>query len=254
MGLIDSEAVVLRSYDLADADRIVVFFTRNEGVVRAVAKGAKRLKSRFGAGLEPFTEINVSYHEKEGRELVSLRHVEIRRSHFALASRIETIGNLAYMTDLIMAFSPPHEPNEKLFRMLIACLEAMESEESTDALQRVLLYFEVWSLKIAGFFPEMRSCAECERKLDGEERVFLDAEGRPRCWACCKGVGTPLSSDARSELTRIQKQNPLMFATPDRRNAKRSIEELGEATRQMLRLVLEREPPRQSSLAHINFS
>ncbi|MBD0370802.1 MAG: DNA repair protein RecO, partial [Pyrinomonadaceae bacterium] len=84
MGLVETEAIVLRSYNLAEADKIVVCLTRSTGVVRAVAHGARRLKSRFGAGLEPFTFVQMSYHEKEGRELVTLRQLEIARSYFSL--------------------------------------------------------------------------------------------------------------------------------------------------------------------------
>ena len=63
MGHVDSEAIVLRTYDLAEADKIVVCLTREAGVVRAVARGARRLKSRFGGGLEPFTLIRLSYYD-----------------------------------------------------------------------------------------------------------------------------------------------------------------------------------------------
>ena len=54
MSLIETESIILRSYNLAEADKIVVLLTRDHGVVRGVAKGAKRLKSKFGSGLEPF--------------------------------------------------------------------------------------------------------------------------------------------------------------------------------------------------------
>ncbi len=72
MGLVETEGLVLKSYSLAEADKIVVLLTQNEGLVRGVAKGAKRLKSRFGGGLEPFSVVQISYFQKEERELVSL--------------------------------------------------------------------------------------------------------------------------------------------------------------------------------------
>src|SRR5437763_5523683 len=70
MALVSTEAIVLRSYNLAEADRIVVCLTRGAGLVRAVARGARRMKSRFGAALEPFSFINLVFYEKENRELV----------------------------------------------------------------------------------------------------------------------------------------------------------------------------------------
>ncbi len=67
MGLVDTEGIILKTYSLAEADKIVVLLTQNEGLVRGVAKGAKRLKSRFGGGLEPFSIISISYFQKEER-------------------------------------------------------------------------------------------------------------------------------------------------------------------------------------------
>ena len=75
MGLVETEGLVLKSYGLAEADKIVVLLTEKQGLVRGVAKGAKRLKSRFGGGLEPLTVVQTEYHQKDERELVSIRRI-----------------------------------------------------------------------------------------------------------------------------------------------------------------------------------
>src|SRR5215510_5559445 len=100
MRLVTTDAIVLRSYNLAESDRIVVFLTRSAGLVRAVAKGARRMKSRFGAALEPFTLIKLSFHERENRDLVTISSVEILKSHFNLSSNFESAEVLAYMAEL----------------------------------------------------------------------------------------------------------------------------------------------------------
>src|SRR6185369_4962616 len=120
MRLVTTDAIVLRSYNLAESDRIVVCLTRTAGLVRAVAKGARRMKSRFGAALEPFTLIKLAFYERENRELVTISHVEILTSRFELASQPEASEVLAYMGELVSEFAPPHESNEKLFRMVCA--------------------------------------------------------------------------------------------------------------------------------------
>ena len=79
MGLIETEGLVLKSYSLAEADKIVVFLTQEHGLVRGVAKGAKRLKSKFGGSLEPFSIVRLTYFQKEDRELVSIQQSEIGR-------------------------------------------------------------------------------------------------------------------------------------------------------------------------------
>ena len=77
MSVVESESIVLKSYNLAEADRIVVFLTHEHGIVRGVAKGAKRLKSRFGGGLEPFSIVRLAYFQKEALELVAIHSLEL---------------------------------------------------------------------------------------------------------------------------------------------------------------------------------
>ena len=77
MALVNTDAIELRTYNLAEADRIAVCLTRSAGLVRAVAKGARKMKSRFGAALEPFTLIRLAFYERENRELVSISSAEI---------------------------------------------------------------------------------------------------------------------------------------------------------------------------------
>src|SRR5688500_7676363 len=124
MSLKQTEAIVIKSYSLSEADRIVVFFTREFGVVRGVAKGAKRLKSRFGSMLEPFSTVNLEYFQKEDRELVSIRYVDLVRSCFDQASEPEVLQTFSYIADLLISFVPPHDPNETLYRMVKACIDS----------------------------------------------------------------------------------------------------------------------------------
>src|SRR4026209_2968453 len=125
MAVFDTEALILRSYNLAEADKIVVCLSRSYGLIRGVAKGCRKLRNRFGASLEPFTLINLSYYQKENQELVSFRQTEILRSHFNLSSDATVLTGLAYIGDLLVEFSPPHQANDTLFRMTSACLDAI---------------------------------------------------------------------------------------------------------------------------------
>jgi DNA repair protein RecO (recombination protein O) len=250
MGQVDSEAIVLRTYDLAEADKIVVCLTRETGLVRAVARGARRLKSRFGGGLEPFTLIRLSYYEKEGRELVTLSQLEIVHSYFKLSGNMEIVSALAYMSEMLMAFAPPHEPNEKLYRMVCACLEVIESEEGDSAL--VLRYFEGWMLKLTGFFSLTRNCARCgERFVEGAE-TRLDTELRQLCEPCGRGLGTNISWEARAQLLHMQREPPLEFVRTGRKLSRDAQQELQQLMRRVIRYVLEREPGRalQSNLSY----
>src|SRR6185436_15687238 len=126
MPLHDVQAFVLRTYKLAEADKICVLLTRQSGMLRGVAYGARKMRSRFGSSLEPFTEVAVTYFAKEGRDLVSISNAEIVRSHFEeAATSVETSAAMSYVADLLNEFAPDHEPNEALFRLVRATLDAV---------------------------------------------------------------------------------------------------------------------------------
>ena len=93
MPLYTTEAIVLRTYKLGEADRIVVFLTRDRGKRRGVAQGARRMRSRFGGALEPLTRVEVTYFEKESRELVSLNYAEPLSSPL-WSVRADALGHL----------------------------------------------------------------------------------------------------------------------------------------------------------------
>jgi DNA repair protein RecO (recombination protein O) len=240
MGLVETEAIVLRVYPLAEADKIVVCLTRSAGVVRAVAKGARRLKSRFGAGLEPFTLLSLSYFEKEHRELVTLRQTDIQRSYFKLSQRTETVAALAYLSELVMEFAPPHEPNEKLFRMVRATLESVP--EGPADLSPLLRYFEIWTLKLAGFLPELRLCTGCGKTISEEESSYLNAEFKLRCANCSSRMGMLLSGATRAQIRAIQRVPPGDYLLAAQSNTDDSKGELAQLTQKLISHVLERSP------------
>jgi len=205
-------------------------------LIRGVAKGARRMRSRFGAGLEPFTVIRLEFREKENRELVTINGVEILKSHFDLAADVECTEALGYMAELVNEFAPPHEANEKLFRMVAACLDALAATPSTSKI--VLRYFEIWILRLAGSFPDVSACAVCGKSLNSQP-AFLDFESAVRCGTCSRGVGTPLGPNLRQTLLSSQRLGPGDFA-----NAYVGADdtELGEFNHRLIVRALQRLP------------
>ena len=240
MALSETEALVLRTYNLAEADKIVVCLTHGNGLIRGVAKGCRRLKNRFGAALEPFTLLQLSFYQRENHELVSLRQTEILKSHFNLFRDAETLAGLAYMADLIIDFSPPYQKNEKLFRMLKACLEAVATTPAD--LQMVLRYFEVWLLKLEGFLPDIRMCSECHRQFNDSEVTFMGSDLQLRCRSCSHGQGTALSRKLHRQLRATQKLGPDAFAKESHEVSSVTKREIAELTHQLIGRVLERQP------------
>lgn len=240
MNLVTTDAIVLRSYNLAEADRIVVCLTRQAGLVRAVAKGARRMKSRFGAALEPFTVIRLDFYEKENRELVTIARAEIVKSNFELAAQLEVAEVLAYMAELVGEFAPPHEANDKLYRMLNACVEALAAR--TESAKLVLRYFEIWLLRLAGSFPDVSACVACGTALTPAQPIFLDQEGAVRCATCSRGLGVSLTPKIHQIVIASQRLGPSEFANAYRGTTNQSDAELGAFTHRLILRALERRP------------
>ena len=240
MAVFETEALVLRTYNLAEADKIVVCLSRSAGLIRGVAKGCRKLKNRFGASLEPFTLINLTYYEKEHQELVSFRQAEILKSRFNLSSNAPILTGFSYMGDLLIDFSPPHQANDNLYRMALACFEAVA--ETTDDLESVLRYFEVWLLKLEGFLPDLRNCSDCQKTFGAEAAVYLGKDQAVRCFECSGGRGTGISKRVHALLRSMEKQSPAKFGEAAREVSKDAKRELAELTFQLIGRVLERMP------------
>ena len=168
MPLHTAEALVLRTYKLGEADRIVVFLTRDRGKKRGVAKGARRQRSPFAGALEPLTEVRVAYFESERRELVGLNYAETVRSPLVLASpgaSTET-GHyilVEYFAELLDEWAPEADPNETLFRLGASMVDAIVKGVPIEPLAR---YFEYWLLKLQGVY-------EADARFSDEARTFL---------------------------------------------------------------------------------
>ena len=234
-GLIRTEAIVLRTYRLAEADKIVVALGVDTGMVRGVARGARRLKNRFGAGLEIWTVINLEFFAKEQRELVSLRAAEIIITSFKLATHDEAVTTLDYLSDLLIAFVPPGEPNPKVYRMAKSCLLALQNApEKSILLSR---YFELWLLKLSGFLPNFILCQRCGRDFDLKRKAAFGAQGTLVCLDCSERAAFYLSVEGLRELHLMRRSAPEKYLQQYSAGANA---EVGEWTRGIIERVLER--------------
>ena len=158
-----SESFILQTYPFRESDLIVSFFTRDQGKLRGVARGARRTKNTFGSGLERLSHATVSYYQKENRELVNLNSCELVHSQFALASNYEASVALDYLAEVTEQLLPPNETNERHFRLLIAVLEYLRAGGSPWP---GITYFALWSVRLAGLLPDLR--------VSGESRAIAD--------------------------------------------------------------------------------
>lgn len=216
-----SEAIVLQTYPLKESDLIVSFFTRDAGKLRGVAKRARRPKSLFGSGLERLSQVKMAYFERENRELVNLDSCDLVQSQFAVLSDYAAGVSLDYMAEISEQMMPPHEVNERYFRLLVAVLEHVRAG-SASAVWRAVTYFTLWALKLVGMLPEMHVCLSCGSWLDdpaAPERAFY-RRGMPglMCGDCRRAAGlrdsAELSWESR-ELARAMLRTPVADVAPD---------------------------------------
>ena len=156
MGARVSESYVLRTYPLRESDLIVSFFTRDQGKLRGVARRARKPKSTYGSGLERLSLVNVSYSQRETRELVNLNSCDLVQSQFNLVKSFDTSLVLDYMAEVSEHLLPPYEPNERFFRLLAANLDHLH-RGSTGAIWTVVLYFSLWATRLSGFLPDLQN-------------------------------------------------------------------------------------------------
>jgi len=210
MGIKESDAFVLTTYPLAEADKIVVMFTADFGKIRGVARGARRPKNPFGASLEPLSEIHVSFYEKETRELVSIRRSELLFSPFELARTYEGELFLHHLAELTDRFHPLAEPNQKVYRLLKAVLSA--SRAGRD-LWLLTTYFDVWMLRASGFLGDWERCHRCHRACRTTETIWISPDGISYCSSCPRVPDSrEITPRARSAWQEIFRLDPLRWS------------------------------------------
>ena len=164
MPVYTSDALILRTYKLGEADRIVVFLTRDRGKKRGVAKGARSPSSRYVGALEPLTRGEVAYFEREQRELVQLNYVDVVRSPL-LAQSGEALGHVGYFAELIDEWAQESHADERLFRLGASMVDAIAGGAPIDKLAR---YFEYWLLRLQGVYQP-------DTRVSDDARAFLES-------------------------------------------------------------------------------
>lgn len=162
MPLEQSEAIILRSFNVGEQDKIVVFFSHDKGIMRGVAKGARKFGNRFGSGLEPMSLVKIFYYEKERKELVTVSNCDIIESFFDIQKDLKTNFTLSFFAELVEEFFPSRAKEDILFRLLVTILQAIKAGEDLNFLTA---YFETWFLKINGLLPNLKKCKKCHKDI-----------------------------------------------------------------------------------------
>jgi DNA repair protein RecO (recombination protein O) len=185
--------VVLRTIRLGEADRIVTFLTEGRGKVRAVAKGVRKTKSKFGSRLEPISHVALQLYE--GRELDTVTQAETIDHFRPIREDLERVSRATALLEVADQVAQEGEPNGALYRMLVGALRSLSAHSSP--LLVTGFYWKLLSLE--GFHPMLEQCAGCGS--DGPFVAFELAEGGVLCRTCRRGM--PISEDALQLIRRI---------------------------------------------------
>jgi DNA repair protein RecO (recombination protein O) len=168
MPLKQSEAIILRTYPLREADLLVTFFTRAEGKVKGVAKSALRSQKRFGGALEPLTCVRAFWQDRPGSELARLDSCDVLMSPLSAPIDHARCVALAHVAEMLDEAMPDRETNDSVFRLAWAVLQSLE----TSAIWMPITYFDLWMVRLMGFLPTLDACIECGQSLPGQPAWF----------------------------------------------------------------------------------
>ncbi|MGB9893186.1 MAG: DNA repair protein RecO [Candidatus Saccharicenans sp.] len=182
MPIDQSEAIILRTQNFSEQDKLVVFFSREKGLVRGIAKGARKFNNRFGSSLEPFSVVRIFYYEKERHDFVTISNCDLLESAFELLKEPKNSCAFSYLAELTEKFSPYQAKEELLYRLLLNIILAAKGGQKIEYLTH---YFEYWFLKINGILPDFRTCQKCGHKITGTSWLETQKEG-VLCSRCAK--------------------------------------------------------------------
>jgi DNA repair protein RecO (recombination protein O) len=236
MPIDQSEAIVLRTYNFGDQDKIVIFFTREKGVLRGVAKGARKFNNRFGSSLEPMSMVRAFYYEKERKDLVTVSNCDLLESFFEAQSDLKVSCTAGYFAELIEEFSPSRSKDDVLYRLLLSVLRCLAAKGDPEILAR---YFEAWFLRINGLLPDLSRCKKCLKPLSGQAWLSPRRDGA-YCGECAPARKDAVPPETAPFLKWVR-DNPPSEACPqtfDRGN----LAAMSGVLQAMITFHLEREP------------
>lgn len=189
------QAVVLSTLDYGDSDRIASLFTLEHGRIKGFARGARNSRKRFGAALESFARIEAQIRVKDG--LSGLRQAEIINIHPGIRRDLVRIAHALYACELVDALTPEGHPLPRLYRLLTAYLDRLESEAAAEGDRR---FFEINLLNILGYRPSLETCSICDTPF-GEADAFLRIGCEISCRKCGSGGKQLKSATLRTLLS-----------------------------------------------------
>ncbi len=204
-----TEAIILHTFPARERDKMVVFLTPDHGKRKGWAYGARAIKSRFGAALEPLAKVRIGYTERESDEVVRIESVDLVRSLFPAQQNLVSSVAATFLAEMVDTFAPANDPAELMYRLLDRTSEALL--EGASPLP-VVTYAEVWTLRLGGIFPSVRNCIECGEPLGRPLRFDPNRQGFT-CDSCGGREAFVLPNDVADAIDVLMRARVAEFAS-----------------------------------------
>ncbi|MEM2991406.1 MAG: DNA repair protein RecO [Halobacteria archaeon] len=209
MAVQKTDAIVIGYYPLGEADRIVVFYTRDHGKVRAVAKGIRKLKSRLCGKLELLTHGVLVFFERANSQLHIVDSFDITESFQTLREDLLKMAYCSYIAELIGQIKPEGDPDPDTFDLIMNIMLMMKTSTDPEMLTRA---FEIRLLTAEGLGPKLDSCAICSSGVDEKRIGFSVSAGGILCGKCSQLHPSVYSvSKGTIELMKRMQRTPISF-------------------------------------------
>jgi len=199
MPLKQSEAIVLRTWPLREADLLVSLFTRAEGKVKGVARWAKKSRRRFGGALEPLTRVRAAWEDRERQELARLDSCEMLASPLSGAVDYERAVALGHVAEMLDEMMPDREANDAVFRLAWSVLSALRE----GGIWLPVTYFDLWMVRLMGFLPPLEACLVCGKPLAGQRAWFHALADGLVCQEHRRIASSEMSAESRELAAQI---------------------------------------------------
>jgi DNA repair protein RecO (recombination protein O) len=220
----ETEAIILKTFPLGEADRLVSFLGRASGRMRGVAGGARRLKNRYGSTLEVLSHVQIWYVEKETRDLVRIQQCDLLESFHKAQSNYALSTGLAVVSEVSELVLPEHEAAEPMFRLILLTVREIE-RRGEWALP--LSYFAFWTVRLGGWLPRFDRCSQCDSLFGNHAVHYASWDAGLFCDKCRRPGTRPLHAEGRQvaesftgqRLDRIDSEAPIKEAAQELREA-----------------------------------
>src|SRR5215471_10565508 len=190
----ETEAIILKTFPLGEADRLVSFFGRSSGRLRGVAAGARRIKNRYGSTLEVLSHVQMRYVERETRDLVRIQECELLESFHRAQSDYALSTGLALISEIAERALPEQEVGEPMFRLLLLTAREVERRRSWEL---PLAYFAFWTVKLGGYLAPLERCSGCGNALGDHPGFHFGQAAGIHCESCRKPGMRPVEKSGR---------------------------------------------------------